>query len=73
MPVEVDGNDPDVIYATAVAAVGRARSGAGPSLIEAVSYRHGGHSGQTPASTAPTKKWRPGWQKTPCLVTANAW
>src|SRR5436190_20910600 len=37
----VVGNDVDVGHATARAAVGRARAGEGPSLIEALTYRHG--------------------------------
>jgi TPP-dependent pyruvate/acetoin dehydrogenase alpha subunit len=55
-PVEVDGNDPDVVYATAVRAVGRARSGEGPSLIEAVTYRHGGHSRADPGKYRPDEE-----------------
>lgn len=44
----VDGNDADVMYATASAALGRARRGDGPSLVEALTYRHGGHSRADP-------------------------
>src|SRR3989440_9297457 len=40
-PVVVGGNDADAMYETAERAVGPAREGAGPSLIEAVTYRHG--------------------------------
>jgi len=43
-PIFIDGNDVDIVYATAVLAIDRARSGDGPSLIEAETYRHGGHS-----------------------------
>jgi 2-oxoisovalerate dehydrogenase E1 component len=42
--VRVDGNDVLAVYAAAQAAVTRARAGEGPSLIEAVTYRWGGHS-----------------------------
>ncbi|MEU0833763.1 thiamine pyrophosphate-dependent dehydrogenase E1 component subunit alpha [Streptomyces sp. NPDC005969] len=52
-PVTVDGNDPDAVYETAVAALSRARSGEGPSLIEAKTYRHGGHSRADPAKYRP--------------------
>jgi acetoin:2,6-dichlorophenolindophenol oxidoreductase subunit alpha len=52
-PVAIDGNDADVVYATALEAVLRARSGGGPSLIEAVTYRHGGHSRADPGKYRP--------------------
>lgn len=50
----IDGNDPDAVYLTARAALSRARSGEGPSLIEAVTYRSGGHSRADPAKYRPT-------------------
>jgi TPP-dependent pyruvate/acetoin dehydrogenase alpha subunit len=43
-PILIDGNDVDVCFATARTAYARARAGDGPSLIEAKTYRHGGHS-----------------------------
>lgn len=42
--LEVDGNDADACFLAATAALKRARAGEGPSLIEATTYRHGGHS-----------------------------
>ncbi len=45
----IDGNDVEAVYETARAAVARARSGGGPTLIEAVTYRHRGHSRTDPA------------------------
>ena len=39
----IDGNDGAVVYAETKRAVERARRGEGPSLIEANTYRHGGH------------------------------
>ncbi len=39
----VDGNDAVAVYTEALSAVSRARSGEGPTLIEASTYRHGGH------------------------------
>lgn len=39
----VDGNDPFAVYAAAFAAVQRARSGKGPTLIEAMTFRFHGH------------------------------
>jgi pyruvate dehydrogenase E1 component alpha subunit len=52
-PVLVDGNDPDAVYLAARAAVSKARSGGGPSMIEAVTYRHGGHSRADPGKYRP--------------------
>lgn len=42
--VKIDGNDVETVYAAAREAVDRARSGGGPSLIEAETYRIGAHS-----------------------------
>lgn len=42
--VTVDGNDVDEVYLAAKKAVDKARSGGGPTLIEAITYRHKGHS-----------------------------
>jgi acetoin:2,6-dichlorophenolindophenol oxidoreductase subunit alpha len=59
-PLIVDGNDPDEMYVAATAALGRARVGEGPSLIEAKTYRHGGHSRADPGKYRPddeVQKW----------------
>ena len=56
----VDGNDADAVHATAMRVVDRARSGGGPSLVEAKTYRHGGHSRADPAKYRPeaeVKAW----------------
>jgi len=42
--VRVDGNDVLAVYAVTRDAVGRARAGEGPTLIEAITYRIGSHS-----------------------------
>jgi TPP-dependent pyruvate/acetoin dehydrogenase alpha subunit len=55
-PIVVDGNDPDAVYAVAVAALARAREGQGPSLIEALTYRHGGHSRADPGKYRPQEE-----------------
>jgi acetoin:2,6-dichlorophenolindophenol oxidoreductase subunit alpha len=52
-PLLVDGNDVEAVHAMAGRAVARARAGDGPSLIEAVTYRHGGHSRADPAKYRP--------------------
>lgn len=44
MPGErVDGNDPVALHAVAQRAIARARSGEGPTLIEAMTFRFNGH------------------------------
>ncbi len=58
--IAIDGNDVELCYATARAAYDRARAGDGPSLIEAKTYRHGGHSRADPATYRPkeeVEKW----------------
>jgi pyruvate/2-oxoglutarate/acetoin dehydrogenase E1 component/TPP-dependent pyruvate/acetoin dehydrogenase alpha subunit len=52
-PLVIDGNDPDAVFLAARDAIGRARAGDGPSLIEAVTYRTGGHSRADPAKYRP--------------------
>lgn len=52
-PIIVDGNDVDAVYHTACHALERARAGEGPSLIEAQTYRHGGHSRADPGKYRP--------------------
>jgi 2-oxoisovalerate dehydrogenase E1 component len=41
--VQVDGNDVVAVWKAAKEAVARARAGGGPTLIEALTYRHVGH------------------------------
>ena len=58
--VVVDGNDADEVYRTAVKYINRARKGGGPALIEAMTYRHSGHSRADPAKYRPDgelEKW----------------
>ena len=52
-PIVVDGNDVEAVYEVAAQAIGRARAGDGPSLVEAVTYRHGGHSRADPGKYRP--------------------
>jgi acetoin:2,6-dichlorophenolindophenol oxidoreductase subunit alpha len=54
----VDGNDADVMYETARQTIGKARGGGGPSLVEALTYRHGGHSRADPATYRPEAEVR---------------
>ena len=56
----VDGNDADLVYRVARDAADKARAGDGPSLIEAKTYRHSGHSRADPATYRPDgelEKW----------------
>src|SRR2546422_2454236 len=57
-PILVDGNDADVMYETAARTIGKARGGGGPSLVEALTYRHGGHSRADPAKYRPDAEVR---------------
>src|SRR3974390_391616 len=52
----IDGNDADIVYSTARAAVAKAREGRGPSLIECLTYRHSGHSRADPAKYRPKEE-----------------
>ncbi|MPZ88226.1 MAG: pyruvate dehydrogenase (acetyl-transferring) E1 component subunit alpha [Nitriliruptorales bacterium] len=52
-PLTIDGNDADAVYEVATRAYERAREGAGPSLIEAKTYRKGGHSRADPGTYRP--------------------
>ena len=59
-PIVVDGNDVEAVYHTAQTAIARARDGRGPSLVEALTYRHGGHSRADPGKYRPAeevKEW----------------
>jgi pyruvate dehydrogenase E1 component alpha subunit len=51
--IVVDGNDVEAVYELATTAIERARAGKGPSLIEALTYRHGGHSRADPGTYRP--------------------
>jgi len=57
-PILIDGNDADVMYETARQTIGKARQGGGPSLVEALTYRHGGHSRADPAKYRPDAEVR---------------
>ena len=55
-PIAIDGNDVELVHTVANAAVKRARDGDGPSLIEAKTYRHGGHSRADPGKYRPDEE-----------------
>src|SRR5205823_7378497 len=69
LPAEViDGNDVVAVYEAVAHAVGRARSGAGPTVIEAHTYRHFGHSRADPAKYRPEDEVRQWMQRDPLDV-----
>src|SRR6476469_845347 len=51
--IVVDGNDVEAVHRVARTAVDRARAGDGPALVEAITYRHGGHSRADPGKYRP--------------------
>jgi pyruvate dehydrogenase E1 component alpha subunit len=61
----VDGNDADAVYLQARQSLARAREGGGPSLIEAVTYRSGGHSRADPGKYRPEAEVEAWKQKDP--------
>jgi acetoin:2,6-dichlorophenolindophenol oxidoreductase subunit alpha len=69
LPAEIiDGNDVIQVHDTMEAAVKRARAGDGPTVIEAMTYRHYGHSRADPAKYRPTDEVEQWMQRDPLLV-----
>jgi TPP-dependent pyruvate/acetoin dehydrogenase alpha subunit len=64
----VDGNDAEAVYAVAMRTLKRARAGDGPSLVEAKTYRHSGHSRADPAKYRPPAEVE-AWMKRDPLPT----
>jgi pyruvate dehydrogenase E1 component alpha subunit len=54
--IVVDGNDADAVFRAAKTAIDTARSGGGPALIEALTYRHSGHSRADPGTYRPKEE-----------------
>jgi acetoin:2,6-dichlorophenolindophenol oxidoreductase subunit alpha len=52
----VDGNDLWAVREAALGAVGRARGGEGPTLLECQTYRHYGHSKSDPGKYRPPEE-----------------
>src|SRR5574341_1221878 len=61
--VRVDGNDVLAVYEAVREAVARARRGEGPSLVEAVTYRWGGHSMRANLPEYRTKEEERAWME----------
>jgi TPP-dependent pyruvate/acetoin dehydrogenase alpha subunit len=69
LPAEIiDGNDVVKVHDTMEGAVDRARAGDGPTIIEALTYRHYGHSRADPAKYRPTDEVERWMQHDPLLV-----
>jgi TPP-dependent pyruvate/acetoin dehydrogenase alpha subunit len=64
----IDGNDVDVVHAATLEAVQRGRAGGGPTLIEAKTYRHKGHSRTDPAKYRPEGELERWLERDPILL-----
>jgi pyruvate dehydrogenase E1 component alpha subunit/2-oxoisovalerate dehydrogenase E1 component alpha subunit len=70
--IRVDGNDVLAVHAAVSEAVARARSGGGPTLIEAVTYRMAAHSTSDSASYRPEGE-EAAWHDKDPLRRFGAW
>jgi len=61
--ITVDGNDVEAVYEAAGKAIEKARTGGGPSLIEALTYRVRGHYIGDPENTYRTKEEVKRWKE----------
>jgi acetoin:2,6-dichlorophenolindophenol oxidoreductase subunit alpha len=67
----INGNDVVEVHDTMKLAVDRARAGDGPTVIEAQTYRHYGHSRTDPAKYRPADEVERWMQRDPLLITRN--
>jgi pyruvate dehydrogenase E1 component alpha subunit len=63
--VRVDGFDPDATHAVLSQALDRARTGGGPTFVEAVTYRLTGHTGSADYSYMPDEELQAALQRDP--------
>jgi pyruvate dehydrogenase E1 component alpha subunit len=63
--VVVDGNDVLAVFNAVREAVERAKRGLGPTLIECLTYRHGGHSRGDPGTYRPKEEVKQWLEKDP--------
>ena len=61
--ITIYGNDPLIVYDAVKTAADRARAGGGPTLIECLTYRRGGHKRDDPGSYRPQEEVE-AWLKT---------
>jgi pyruvate dehydrogenase E1 component alpha subunit/2-oxoisovalerate dehydrogenase E1 component alpha subunit len=71
--VRVDGNDLLAVIAATREAVERARSGGGPTFVESVTFRMGGHSSSDDPTRYRDPKLVETWEKRDPLARAGAW
>lgn len=69
--ITIYGNDPLEVFETVDAAVTRARTGEGPTFIECLTYRHGGHKRDDPAAYRPREEVEL-WKDQDPIVTFRA-
>jgi TPP-dependent pyruvate/acetoin dehydrogenase alpha subunit len=65
--VRIDGNDASAVYSACSQALTRARSGEGPTLIEAVSYRFGSHTTADDAKRYRGEEELAEWRSRDCI------
>jgi pyruvate dehydrogenase E1 component alpha subunit/2-oxoisovalerate dehydrogenase E1 component alpha subunit len=71
--IRVDGNDLLAVIAAQQEAVDRARSGGGPTLIEAVTFRMGGHSSSDDPTRYRDAETVKQWEKRDPVTRYSAW
>jgi pyruvate dehydrogenase E1 component alpha subunit len=71
-PIVVDGNEADAVYRVAAMVIERARAGDGPSLVEALTYRHGGHSRADPGKYRPDEEVKQWLERDPMVRAREA-
>jgi TPP-dependent pyruvate/acetoin dehydrogenase alpha subunit len=70
--VTIDGNDVGIVHDTIARAVARARSGDGPTLVEALTYRYKGHSRSDPGAYRPDGELESWLERDPLLLHERA-
>ena len=70
--VAIDGNDVSAVYQTVASAAHRARAGEGPTLIEALTYRHKGHSRADPGRYRPQEEVEAWLARDPIEIARSA-
>ena len=69
---QVDGNDVSAVHAVTAEAVERGRAGEGPTFVEALTYRHRGHSRSDPGVYRPDGELERWMERDPIAVSAQA-